>query len=243
MKSLTTSLWRDYQSCHYIVAEVEFRCSKIEDILQQQILKCFSSSLWQIRKLKFSCGVFFSWRIPNFTTNFPNSFLCPMFSFWSRNQKPPLFLMLLTTNFLRKKNDRGDGNPPDPPGLSALKMKSLEVPKGPKREVIQRHAAMQRLPLTFLPKVARSRPGAANCVHIMICYGAENRWKSQVVLLMMAESWRSPVEVGSLSQHLHRVIYPSWCRIPSINSMIEMKPMWTLIEAWFRLKIDKWIMN
>ena len=72
-----------------------------------------------------------------------------------------VFDAISTTNFLRKKKKKTieATGPPDPPGLSALKMKSLEVPKGPKREVIQRHAAMQRLPLTTKPKVWPIAPG------------------------------------------------------------------------------------
>ena len=45
----------------------------------------------------------------------------------------------------------------------------------------------------------------------------ENYW------LLMAEIWRSPVEVGSLSHYLQGFIHPRWCRISAINSMTGWK--------------------
>ena len=135
MKSLTASLWRDYQSCRYIVAEVEFRCSKIEDILQQQILKCFSSSLWQIRKLKFTC-----W--PQTSPIFWVSYVF----FLVQKSEASVVFDAFNDELFEKKNDRGDGGGPSRTvGIEDEEPRGAE---GSKREVIQRHAAMQRLPLT-----------------------------------------------------------------------------------------------
>ena len=39
-----------------------------------------------------------------------------------------------------------------------------------------------------------------------------------MVLLLMEESRRSPVEVGSVSRYLQGFIHPGWCRISSSNS-------------------------
>ena len=132
-----------------------------------------------------------------------------MFSFWSRNQKPPLFLMLSTTNFLRKKkHDRGDGNPPDPPGLSALKMKSLEVPKDLKGKWFNVMLRCNVCLWRFKPKVALTSPGLQTA-HIMICYGAE---KSENPLSSAVDDGWNP------ANQLRLVAYPSiyivWYVIP-----------------------------
>ena len=51
---------------------------------------------------------------------------------------------------------------------------------------------------------------------------ANSFWnKGQTYWWWQPEIWRSPVEVGSLSQYLQGFIHPRWCRISSINSIFN----------------------
>ena len=196
MKSLTASLWRDYQSCRYIVAEVEFRCSKIEDILQQQILKCFSSSLWQIRKLKFTC----------WPQTSPIFWVSYVFFLVQKSEASVVFDAFNDELFEKKKTI--EATVADPPGLSALKMKSLEVPKDLKGKwfnvMLRCNVCLWRLK----PKVALTSPGLQTA-HIMICYGAE---KSENPLSSAVDDGWNP------ANQLRLVAYPSiyivWYVIP-----------------------------
>ena len=61
---------------------------------------------------------------------------------------------------------------------------------------------------------------------------------SILVLLLMAEIRRSPVEVGSLSHYLQGFEHPRWCRLSAINSMIIFCSNIDISWCLFRTKMD-----